>query len=377
MKVLFLTASYPSPDGPAVGIFVKEHARAAARQADVAVVHLERADVRRVRVVREPDEFPLWRATYPRHPAPLSYAGNLAAAVAALRRVRLAGFSPDVLHAHFFLAGAPAVVLGRMLRKPVVLTEHWSVFLADDPTQLSQVVRRTAKFAFEHADLVLPVSEALRNGIVAHGVDARFRVVPNVFDESLFHPNGASEAREPKRLLSVGAFYPAKGYDVLLQAISLLAERRRDFRLAVIGAAGETRPECDALRQRLGLEDVVSFLGLLPKEEVARRMRAADLFVLTSRYDNNPCALIEALASGLPAVATAVGGIPEMLSAASGALARPGDPEDVAAKLDECLDRLDTFDRAAIAADARARYGRPVIAQALAEVYDQVLAGAP
>jgi glycosyltransferase involved in cell wall biosynthesis len=375
MKVLFVTASYPTEDGPAIGIFVKEHARAATEHADVAVVHLERADVRRVRVVREPDdEFPTWRASYPRRPSPWSYAANVAAAAAGYRRARRTGFEPDVLHAHFFLAGVPAVLLGRALRKPVVITEQWSVFLPDDPMTLGALPRRAAKFAFERADLVLPVSEALRDGIRAHGIGGRFRVVPNVFDEQLFHPNGTQSRHEPARLLCVGAMYEAKGYDVLLEAVALLARRRRDFHVDVVGHGGELLPEYEALRRRLGVEELVSFVGLRPKEEVAARMRNADLFVITSRYDSNPCALIEALGSGVPAVATAVGGIPDMVRNGSGLLARREDPADVARQLDEALDRLDTFDRAAIAADARARFGRAAVGRALAAAYDEVTA---
>ncbi len=375
MKVLFLTASYPTVEGPALGIFVKEHARAAAAHCDVAVVHLERADVRRVSVEKEPDdEFPTWRASYPRRPAPVSYAGNVAAAIAGYRRAKAAGFEPDVIHAHFFLAGIPAVLLGRVLRKPVVVTEQWSVFLPDDPATLSPLVRRAAKFAFERADLVLPVSEALRDGIAAQGIAARFRIVPNVFDEQLFRPDGATARDHGRRarLLSVGAMYEAKGYDYLLEAVALLAERRRDFEVEIVGD-GELRGEYEALRQRLGIEELVSFLGLRPKDEVASRMRNADLFVLTSRYDSNPCALIEALGSGLPAVATAVGGIPDIVRNGSGLLAEANDVRDIARQIESALDRLETFDRQAIAADARARFGKAEVGRALAEIYDEVV----
>lgn len=373
MRVLFLTASYPSADGPAIGIFVKEHARAAAEYCDVAVVHLERANVARITVVEEPDdEFLTWRVTYPRRPAPISYVANLAGAIAGYRRARGRGFDPDVLHAHFFLAGVPAVLLGRVLHKPVVVTEQWSIFLPDDPATLQRLPRRAAKFAFEHADMVLPVSTALRDGIAAHDIDARFRIVPNVFDEQLFHPDGQRAPRPPWQLLAVGAMYEAKGYDVLLEAVARLAGSRHDFRLDIVGHGGSLLAHYEEMRARLGIGDLVNFSGLRPKTEVAARMREADLFVITSRYDSNPCALIEALGTGLPAVATAVGGIPDMISDNSGLLARCGDAEDVARQIDLALNRISTYDRDAIAADARARFGRSMIGRELASVYDEV-----
>jgi glycosyltransferase involved in cell wall biosynthesis len=374
-RVLFLTASYPTPAGPALGVFVKEHARAAAEHCEVAVVHLDRDDVSRILVEeREGEEFRTVRVRYPRSPTPVSYAANVAAAAVGIRRLRKQGFRPDVVHAHFFLAAVPAIVLRPLHRAPVVVTEQWSVFLDSDPSTLSPLVRRAAKFAFERAETVMPVSEALRDGIRANGIDAHFRVVPNVFDPELFHPPAArlTGNGRPARVLAVGAFYHAKGYEFLLEAVALLARERRDFHVDVVGI-GELQPMYEEMRARLGLEDVVRFRGLLPKSEVAQMMRDADVFVLTSRYDSNPCAAIEALGSGLPVVATAVGGLPEMVGEGMGLLAEPESPASIARRLAQALDEPDAFDRDAIAARARERYGRAHVAAELLAVYEQAL----
>jgi glycosyltransferase involved in cell wall biosynthesis len=375
-RVLFLTASYPTPEEPLLGVFVQAHAHAVAAHCDVAVVHLERAPVRQIRVTEQAGEdFPTWRVSYPRSPAPLSYLGNLAAAAAGYRAVRRSGFAPDVLHAHFFLAGVPAVLLGRLLRKPVVVTEQWSVFLPGDPATLSPLVRRAARFALEGADTVMPVSEALRDGIRAHGIEPqRVEIVPNVFDAELFHPPlaAASPNGEARRLLSVGALYEATGMDYLLEAVALLGRERRDFHVEVVGD-GDLRGELEAQRRRLGIEELVSLAGWRTKPEVAELMRGADLFVLTSRYDSNPCALIEALGTGLPVVATAVGGIPGMLSERSGLLAEPRDPQSIARQLAAVLDAPQRYDRAAIAAEARARYGAEQVGGAFARIYADAL----
>ena len=373
-RVLFVTSSYPEPDFPQLGIFVKEHARAAARHADVAVLHLDRSEkVRGIQFDEAHDgEFPTWRVRYPHSPAPLSYLGNVLAGALGYRRVRRSGFEPDVLHAHFFLAGIPAVLIGKLARKPVVVTEQWSVFLPDDPATLSPVVRRAAKFALEGADLVLPVSEALRDGIRGAGIDARFRVVPNVYDAALFHPGEVAANGDGKRILSVGAFYEAKGWEYLFEALALLARERDDVGLEVIGD-GPQRAELEALRARLGLEERIRLDGWRTKQEVADAMRSADVFTLTSRYDSNPCALIEALGSGLPVVATRVGGIPGMVPAEAGLLAEPRNPESIAAGLAAVLDEPGRFDRAAIAAAARERYSVEHVGAAFADAYEEVL----
>lgn len=370
-RVLFLTTAYPTPDLPVAGVFVREHALAAAEHADVAVLHLDRREgaTARLRVEPLPDEpLPAWRVSYPYRPLPLSVLAHYVAAGLGYRQTR---FAPDLIHAHFFLAGVPAVLLGRLARVPVVVTEQWSIFLPSDPMPLTAPLRLSAGVAFGGAQLVLPPSEALRNGIEAAGLHPPMRVVPNVVDTGLFHP-APSAARPPRRLLAVGLLYDAKGYEFLLEAVSLL---ERDVELRIAGD-GPLRAALQQQVDELGIGDRVTFLGLVDKPDVAELMRWADAFVLASRYDNNPSVLIEALASGLPVVATDVGGIPELVDPQSGLLARAQDAPDLARRIGELLDGYDRYDRAGIAARAERRFGRAAVGAALADVYRTVLEGA-
>jgi glycosyltransferase involved in cell wall biosynthesis len=365
VKVLVITTAYPTPTSPAAGVFVREHARAAARNAEVAVLHLDRSHDHHGLPSLSPvedAELAVWRVTYPWRPVPLSSAFHLAAAARGWRAVRRSGFRPDVLHAHFFLAGVPAVLLARRASLPVVVSEHWSVFLPEDPMELTPTLRRAASLAFGNASAVLPVSEALQRGIEAHGLSARrFEIVRNVVDTDLFSNGGGARNG---RLLAVGLLYEAKGYDTLLAALAEL-----DVALDIVGD-GPLRAEYEALASKLGVADRVVFHGLLPKAEIARMMDDAELFVLASRYDNNPVAVMEALATGLPVVGTAVGGVPELVTAANGRLAPPGAPSDLASEIAAALET--SYDRAAIAADAGTRYGVDTIAAQLAEIYASV-----
>jgi glycosyltransferase involved in cell wall biosynthesis len=369
MRVLFLTVAYPTREAPVAGIFVREHARAAALHAEVAVLHLDRGGPPGVRDVPD-EEFPTVRVGYPRAPRPVSVVVHLLAAYAGLRRLRRRGFEADLLHAHFFLAGFPAVLLGRLYRKPVVVTEQWSVFLPDDPLKLGAVLRWAAAFTFRNADAVLPASRALQRALEPFHDGGVYRVVPNVVDTSLFAPPDSAGEGDTPRLLSVALLYPAKGVDLLVRAVALLAESGRDVRLDLVGD-GPQRSEVVELVRVLGIEESVTLHGLQPKRVVAQMMREADLFVLASRFDNNPCVLIEAMAAGLPAVATRVGGIPEILDRGSGLLARP-DPADIAARIEQALEAPEQFDRPSIAQRARDRYGMDTVGRQLAAVYEDV-----
>jgi glycosyltransferase involved in cell wall biosynthesis len=372
-RVLFVTSSFPSEADPAVGAFVLEHARGAAAHADVAVLHLDRRhDERRVRVVRD-DAMPVptWRVRYPYRPTPVSVAAQLVAAVAGLRAVRRSGFEPELLHAHFFLAALPASLLSLGLRRPLVATEQWTIFLPEDPAPLTLPLRVGARLALARARLVLPVSESLAAGMRAAGIRGPFRVVPNAVDTAVFHPPAGSPSGPGTRLVTVGLLHRQKGVDVLLEAFAAVRAGRPELRLDVVGD-GPERAAYEAQAARLGVAAAVVFHGLRPKPDVAEILRGADLFVLASRFDTFGAVLVEAEATGLPVVATRVGGIPEVV-AGDALLVERDDPAALAAAIEEALDRPG-FDRAAAAARAADRYSIEAVGRRLADVYAEVLA---
>lgn len=374
LRVLFVTTEWPSPRLPTNGTFVREHAYAAATACDVAVVNLDRSPGRSGLVESEALEgeaFPAWRLKYRRLPRPLSYVAFVAGAFRGFRAARAQGFEPDVLHAHSFLSCGAALLLRTVYRKPVAYTEHWTIFTEENPGRLSRAMTLLARVALERADVVLPVSEDLRSALAALAPRAELRVVPNAVDVSLFSPGSRTGDGRP-RLLTVGLLdTPRKGVDVLVAALGEVREdgRAPELVLDVVGEGG-LRAEYETLAKRLGLDDVVRFHGFLNKPQIAELMRSSDLFVLGSRYENNPCVLIEAMATGLPVVATAVGGVPEMVDDDTGLLAAPLDEVDLGGRIREALARLDGFDRRLIARRARERFSRESVGAALADVYE-------
>jgi glycosyltransferase involved in cell wall biosynthesis len=381
VKVAFFTTDYPTPSEPTTGIFIKEHARAASLHCDVVVVHLLRAPSPSGLFAVERaagEDPPVLRLRYRRYPRPFSYLAFIVGAAAALRALRTGGFDPDVLHAHSHLSALPAVVLGRLYRRPVVYTEQLSTFLADSPATLSPPARLLARLALGGAAAVLPVSEAMRRSLARIAPRARYVVVPNAVDEALFHPSSERRRGPRAQLLTVGLHTEnqSKGIDILLNALGILVQRRNDLHLDIVGD-GPRRAEYEQLARRLGIDRLVSFHGLRTKAQVAEHMRSADLFVLASRFDNNPCVVIEALMSGSPVVATRVGGVPELIDDGCGLLADPRNPHKLAERIAEALGRIDEFDRAAIARNARQRYTLDRVGRQLADVYSSCLSSRP
>jgi glycosyltransferase involved in cell wall biosynthesis len=274
---------------------------------------------------------------------------------------------PDVIHAHSFLSAVPSLVLGRLGRRPVVYTEHWTIFTSANPGRLSRLHDRLANMVIRRSDRVLPVSEDLRRAL-AERSDATFEVINNVVDTELFHP-GAHRPDGPTRLITVGLLSTErKGLDYLLEALAIVARTRSDWFLDVVGE-GMLRPRYEALAQSLGLAEAVRFHGYQDKATIAQMMRESHLFVLGSRFENSPCVVIEAMASGLPVVATRVGGVPELVSEDVGLIAEPRDPESLAAAIASALTRLGDYDAAAIRQRACDGFSRERIGSRLRDIY--------
>lgn len=372
LKILHIAGWYPSKKNPVVGVFVREHVKATALYNDVVVLYSEGVDrgIRGFYQIEDnlEDGIRTLRLRHRKSPIPkTTYFIYLWSMFAAFRKLLLEGFRPEVIHAHVYSAGVPAVLIGKRYGLPVVITEHFSGF----PRGLVRGFEKLkAKFVFKKASLVCPVSKDLQKHIENCGICARFQMVPNVVDMSLFSPGCDPDKRrgDRKRILLVALLDPRKGVPYLLEALARLREKRDDFVLDVVGD-GPNRAEYEQLSHRLGLKDVVYFHGLKTKQEVAGFMRRCDFFVLPSEWENLPCVLIEALASGLPIIATRVGGIPEMINENVGFLVPPKNANALAEAIDCMLDHYRDYSPATIVRYAHERFSYETVGKRLDEIY--------
>jgi glycosyltransferase involved in cell wall biosynthesis len=376
LKILHIAGWYPSKRNPVAGIFVREHVKATALYNDVAVLYSEGVD-REIRGLYQiedniEDGIRTLRLYYRKSPIPkTTYFIYLWAMFRAFAKLLKEGFRPDVIHAHIYSAGVPAVLLGMWHRIPVVITEHSSAF----PRGLIRGFERIkAKFAFERAAVVCPVSESLKESIERLGVRARFQVIPNVVDTSLFSPPATRCVKDDgkKRLLTVALLTPIKGIPYLLEALALLRRKRDDFALDIVGD-GPNRAEYEELTHKLGLQDIVHFHGLKTKQEIAEFMKQCDVFVLPSLVETFGVVFIEALACGKPVIASKIGGPSEIVTEEVGRLVPPGDSETLAQTLDYMLDHYKAYSSERLAQYARERYSYQAVGRKLDQLYRSVL----
>jgi len=380
LKVLFITDWYPSQSEPVAGVFVQEHAQAVKPYADVMVLHCVggRNDIKGCWTIeREQDvaltqgitTYRMWHRVSKLSPTLMYVWGTLKA----YKYILASGFQPDIIHAHVFTAGVPAVIIGMLNHLPVVITAHSTSF---PRKALNRFGVSLARFAFQRAATVLTVSHALQRAIKAYDIQACFAVIPNAIDTKIFYPLSIpKDSKSPAKLLAVGMMHTShkKGIPVLLRALAALKLKRQDWYLDIIGD-GSTRVEYEKLASDLGLASQITFHGVRPRDDVATFMREATVFVLPSLFETFSVVTAEALASGTPVIATRCGGPEEFVrDGIDGFLIPPGDVQALENALYKMLDNVHLFKTSIIAQNACEYFAPEIIGRHIHQIYIQTV----
>ncbi|MGW4643243.1 glycosyltransferase [Sphaerisporangium sp. NPDC004334] len=294
---------------------------------------------------------------------------------------------PDVVHAHYWMSGLAALAATRGLGVPVVQTFH----------ALGVVKQR-----HQGAEDTSPRERPQAEGLVARRVDRiiatcldevqeltrmnapppSIRTVPCGVDTAIFRPDGPVVPRPRRpRLLSIGRLVPRKGVGTLIEAMRMIP----DAELIVAGGPSAGRldddPEVRRLRRaasEAGVAGRVRFVGGVSHDEVPALMRSADVAVCVPWYEPFGMVALEAMACGVPVVASAVGGQRETVAhGRTGLLVPPRDPRTLAVAVNTLLadPRLRAAYGRASAERARALYGWERVCARTRSVYEEVVAG--
>jgi glycosyltransferase involved in cell wall biosynthesis len=347
MRILTFSTLYPNAEQPGHGVFVETQLRQMLQSGEhqsvvVAPVpwfpsghpRFGRYAVH-ARVPRQEERHGI-RVLHPRYPVLPKVGMTLApfllarSVLPAMRRV-LERFRFDVIDAHYFYPdGVAAVMLGRRLAKPVVISA-----LGTDVNLIPgyRLPRRMILWAARHAGGMITVARSLKDRLVALGVpDGRIEVLRNGVDLRLFRPVDRETWRRKlgftrTTLLSVGNLVTHKGHDLAIRALALLP----DMNLVVVGN-GPERASLAALAEEQGLAERVTFIPVMPQEDLRHYFGAADALVLASSREGWANVLLESMACGTPVIASRVGGTPEVVTAPeAGVLMAERTPQALAA----------------------------------------------
>jgi len=368
MRICFLCQEYP-PEvrGGGIGTYTYTLARALSRSGHR--VHVVARGIETVGTREE--EGVIVHRIRPTVPAPLralgpksfaeAYWGARAAAVRVAEILDQEGLdvvqSPEHGAEGLALAGLPVAHVVRF---------HTPLFLVNEASgrHLSwggRIVHLMERTSARRATLWTCASRALAERVArAFGIPlGRVRIVPNATDPDLFRPATFQEPHPPT-VLHVGKLAPIKGVFVLAEAIPLVLRRIPEVRFVLVGSdhlvlgQGSMKARMGESLRRAGALEAVTFLDPVPRSDLVRLYQQADVCVLPTLWDNFPNTCLEALSCGVPVVASAAGGLPEIVThGREGLLVPPGDPARLAEAITTLL--LDSGRRAEMARAARGR----------------------
>ncbi len=265
----------------------------------------------------------------------------------------------QILHSHKFGSNVWCALVARFAGVPLLVTHEHSWSFSDDRLRVALDRRVIAP----RADAMIAVSSAdARRMIAVERIpEHKIRVIPNGISQPVVADPGALRKElglaDLPIIGMVASLRPEKRVDLLLDAVQLVAATGRAFHVAIVGD-GPLARELESHARTLAVADRVSFLGY--RSDACELAAAFDIAVLTSDREGMPLSLLEYMALGLAIVATAVGGVPDVVADAREALlVAPGDASSVASALTRLLD----------APEERARLGRRAAVRQAAE-YD-------
>ena len=379
-KILWICSWYPSEAAPFNGDFIQRQAAAAALFNDIYVIYAEGFPANQypkpVRTIVQQEGLTEHRVLFPRR---YSFWGKFWANYKwfffirqAIRRYMVENGKPDLVHIHIPYKAAAA---GRWIQKrykiPYLLTEHWGIYNEVERLNFagrSSLFKRFTRQAFIGALHCISVSRYLAEGVRRLVAPVDFSIVPNVADTRLFFYKERRRTAQ-FRFIHVSNMVPLKNTDGILRAFSRLLQLGAIAELVMVGNADDQPVQ---MAQSLGLDMTqVRFMGEISYSAFAGAMQEADCLLLFSNIENAPCVISEAACTGLPVIATRVGGIPELTDRTNAILVEPGDETALLAAMQQMIGQYDRYNQSGIANTATARFSYAAIGQQLDALYEQ------
>ena len=370
MHILLLPSWYPTEENPVKGSFFLEQAEAlAAIGHTVSVIAMFRRGKKKTcwEISRRGNltEYRLYYDTLPLHLTFFRLMGE----IAGLFRREFRGRMPDITHVHVYQLLPYAMAIRRIYGIPYVVTEHVTWF---ERGIVSKKALRRAEAGFRQADAVITVSPGLRETIRPLCGDREIDVVPNLVSPRFFEGELRAPRGERFDFISIGTLEHKKGMDALLRAFERVCRRVPDAVLTVCGDG----PDAEALSRQareLGIGDKVTFTGQVSREEVARRLRQSQCFVLPSRSETFGVVFIEAMACGLPIVMTKTSAWELLVLPETGLAVDIDDESGLADAMCSVAENYDAYDPERIRQSCIDRFSDRAVAERLTEIYRGVL----
>jgi L-malate glycosyltransferase len=286
---------------------------------------------------------------------------------------------PDIILAHSIIwAGLVAAFIKEKYGVPYVITEHRSRFVYNTPEAKAMFQPWFFPYlenAFEGAEKVITVSDSLQPFIkqIAPGATERLISISNMVDTAFFKPSDLPKPQKPFRYFSLANLIPLKGMDTLIEAFDSLNTGQPGAFSLTIGGDGGERNKLEQMVAARKLKDMVTFVGKLNRSQVLEQLQQAHAFVLASHFEAFGVVFIEAMACGLPVIATRSGGPESFIRESEGILVNPGQTEKLAEALKQMHQQYKIYNASTIRKYVIDHFSRESIAKQYSELFEQLI----
>lgn len=276
---------------------------------------------------------------------------------------------PDIIHAQFYSIAAIASVLKKRFDVPLVVTEHSSK-LNRNINEISKLDQKLAIKAYQYAEKVIAVSHALADNLRNNfNVDAE--VIHNIVDVSQFQ-YVKREHKDTFTFASVGNLIPLKGFDLLIESFADAFRDDDSVFLKIVGA-GPEMCKLQSLVNQYHMDGRVSVLNEIGRDKLIKIYLDSDAFVLASRSETFGVVLIEAMATGLPVIATDCGGPGDFINEKNGYLIPVNDKNALVESLKRMRDNAYGFNSLEISKICIKKFSPENIGNALTNLYQNII----
>ena len=387
LNILFLSSWYPNRVLPTLGNFVQKHAEAVALHSNVIAlfvcsdinckkkIEITESTINNVLTINV--YYKKINNTIPVISNLLKAKCYVQAHLKGLAFIKNNNYAIDLVHLNIlYPAGIIAWYLKKTKKIPYIATEHWTGYLSAKKNKLGWVQKTLSKIIASNANVITPVSKDLKDAMINIGFNSKYDIVYNAVDTALFFPLANKRIKNKVKFIHVSTLDDAhKNITGMLEVAAELSRQRIDFEFWFIGD-GDFTSHVETAKKLNIYDTFVYFEGTKTTLEIADIMRNADCFVLFSNYENLPCVIIEALASGIPIVSSSVGGIAEHINDDFGVLVPPMDNEALLISLSKMIDNLylEKYDAQQLRDYANNNFSYIKVSEKFHMIYHQVLA---
>ncbi|MBL7931427.1 MAG: glycosyltransferase [Bacteroidia bacterium] len=382
--ILFISSWYPNRNDPTHGIFNRHFAEAASLQHKVTVLHVtsdasldkkfeiveeDLAGIRTITVYYKKVKtgFPVFSQFIKRKRLITAFDKGY-------EILKHGSGTPDLIQLNVAMpAGLGVLHLTAKYNLPFVLNEGWTGYMSADGSYRGFFLKWFTRKIVSKAKVIMPVSETLEDAMKQQGLKGNYQIVPNVVNTNTFERVMEKRSDDVLRLIHISTLdQRQKNVLGIINAVQSVLETNIKIQLTLVGE-GDDRTMLEEQVNQKGLQDKVTFKGVVLKDEIVKEIQRHDALVMFSNYESFCVVIAETMACGKPVISSRCGGLTSLITEDLGYTVEPGDESSLSTVILKLHSNYQNFDPMKIRKFVTDNFTQEIVSGKLNKIYSSVL----